>query len=260
MRDRSPSSLCASPWALGVDAVLAEEVQCALTGPSLAIMLYGSRARGVARADSDVDVLQLVPNRPRSYSAGQVNVAAYTPAHLMLLAKRGSLFVRHLRDEGIVLQDLDGLLADILAAYRQPKGYERLKNELAVVFAATSVADADDFSAGLLRLTVYAARSALYIHAAESGKLTFDVERASDDCGVPQLPKLLRSGRRKDARLLSSIGLRLIGVPTPAGTPTDLPSLAVWSRDSFPLAARLLEAVIAGEARIDYTSLSLPPT
>jgi hypothetical protein len=240
--------------------VLAEEIRCALTGPSLAVMLYGSRARGVARPDSDVDVLQVVPDRPRSYSMGRVNIAAYTPAHLMLLAQRGSLFVRHLRDEGIVLQDFDGLLADILAAYQQPKGYERLKGELAVAFAATSVADADAFSAGLLRLAVYSVRSALYIRAAESGRLTFDVERASNDCGVPHLPELLRSGRREDARLLGSIGLQLIGVPVPADMPTDLPSLAVWSRDSLPLAARLLEAVVAGEAHIDYTSLTLPPT
>jgi hypothetical protein len=260
MQHRLLSQLHASPRGLDADSALAEEIRRALTGPSLAVMLYGSRARGVARLDSDVDVLQLVPVRPRSYSTGRVNIAGYTPEHLILLAQRGSLFIRHLRDEGIILQDVDGLLADILAVYRQPEGYESLKGELAVAFAATSACDADDFSAGLLRLAVYAARSALYIRAAESGRLTFDAEQASNDCGVPQLPKLLRSGRQEDARPLASIGLQLIGVSVPADMPTDLPSLAVWSRDGFPLAARLLEAVVAGETRIDYTSLTLPPT
>src|SRR5438477_358219 len=80
-----------------------DEVWFALSGPSLAVMLYGSRARGVSRPDSDVDVLQLVRDRPRSYSVGRANVAAYTPDHLAALAERGSLFVRHLRDDGVVL-------------------------------------------------------------------------------------------------------------------------------------------------------------
>src|SRR6266516_788528 len=114
MRNRTvpPTSAAQRPW--GVDEASAGEVRSALTGESLAVMLYGSRARGRPRLDSDVDVLQLVPSRPGSYSVGRVNVAAYTPAHLMLLARRGSLFVRHLRDEGILLEDPKGVLARIL--------------------------------------------------------------------------------------------------------------------------------------------------
>jgi hypothetical protein len=257
MRDHTLSSLCTDHRMRGA-GVSAEEVRRALTGPSLAVMLYGSRARGSARLDSDVDVLQVVPDRPRSYSAGRVNIAAYTPAHLQLLAQNGSLFVRHLRDEGLVLQDLAGLLDGILAAYRQPKGYGRLKAELAVVFAATRVSGAETFSTGLLRLTSYATRSALYIRAAESGRLTFDTERASINCGVPELPNLLRSDHHEDASMLGTIGLQLIRVPVPHDMPTDLPSIAVWARDGFSLAARLLEAVIAGEAHVDYTALTLP--
>jgi Nucleotidyltransferase domain len=259
MRDYASSALCAGHRARDAGDPLAAEIRCALTGPSLALMLYGSRARGDARPDSDVDILQLVPARPRSYSTGRVNITAYTPAHLMLLAQSGSLFVRHLRDEGIVLQDVDGLLDGVLAAYQQPNGYERLKSELAVALAAACVSDADSFAAGLLRLASYAARSALYVQAAESGRLTFDTEQASSDCGVPELPNLLRSGRKEDTRLLAAIGLQLIRMPVPPDMPTDLPSLAVWSRDSFPLAAGLLEAVVAGAAHVDYTALTLPP-
>ena len=89
--------------------------------------------------------------------------------------------------------------------------------------------------------------------------VTFDVERASVSSGTPELPSLLRSGRPADVPMLRSIGLRLLGVAAPTGIPDDLPSLAVLARDGYPLASRLLEAVLAGETRIDYTSLTLPP-
>jgi predicted nucleotidyltransferase len=247
------------PHAQQGETVLTEEVWSALRGPSLAVMLYGSRARGVHRPDSDVDVLQLVPSRPSSYTEGRVSVAAYTSAHLMLLARRGSLFVRHLRDEGVVLEDRCEVLAEILAAYRPPADYEALKRDLALALAATSATGAGAFSVGILRLAVYSARTALYVRAVESGHLTFDVERASAACGTPKMAALIRSGRPQDVPMLRSIGLHLLDVAAPAGAPADLPALAVWSRDAYPLASRLLEAVLAGETRIDYTSLTLPP-
>lgn len=249
----------ATPQAQEGERLLTGEIWSALKGPSLAIMLYGSRARGVARLDSDVDVLQIVPSRPSLYADGRVNVAAYTSAHLMLLAQRGSLFVRHLRDEGVILEDSYGILAQILATYRPPANYEVLKRELALALGATSAMGTEPFEAGVLRLAIYAARTALYVHAVESGRLAFDVEQASASSGTPELPSLLRSGRPADVPMLRSIGLRLLGVAAPTGVPEDLPSLAVWARDGYPLASRLLEAVLAGETQIDYTSLTLPP-
>lgn len=235
-----------------------DEVRAAIQGNSLAVMLYGSRARGDARLDSDVDVLQLVPDRPRLYSMGRVNVAAYTTDHLLLLAQRGSLFVRHLQDEGIVLDDPQGALARVFAEYQPPASYEALKRELVLTLTAVSAVDAGDFSAGVLRLARYAVRTALYVRAAESGELTFDVTQASLNAGIPELPRLLRSSP-EDVQLLRSIGFRLLGMPPVAGAPRDLASLAVWALDDYPLASRLLEAALTGETQIDYTAFTLPP-
>jgi hypothetical protein len=241
------------------DSVSVGEVLPALEGRSLGVLLYGSRARGAYRPDSDVDVLQLVPSRPRSYSRGRVNVASYTPDHLMHLAREGSLFVRHLHDEGIILQDSRGLLSNVLNQYRAPASYDRLKREMGVILTALSTVDPQLASAGMTRLAVYAARTALYVNAAESGRLTFDTEKASADCGVPELASLLRTCFPEDGMTVTSIGQRLLEVRPPADTPADLPAIAVWSLGRFPLAARLLEVALAGESQISYTSLTLPP-
>ena len=96
------------------------------------LVLYGSRARGTSRSDSDIDVLQIVEENPRSYAVDSMNVTSYTAAHLTTMASRGSLFVRHLIDEGIVLCDPDGLVAAALGAYRQPLSYLPLKTELRI--------------------------------------------------------------------------------------------------------------------------------
>jgi predicted nucleotidyltransferase len=236
-----------------------DEIQSALSGTSLAVMLYGSRARGSSRADSDVDVLQLVLNHPRSYSKGRVNVAAYTPGHLAQLADRGSLFVRHLRDEGVILDDQDGVLARLLDRYRAPVDYLPLKRELAVTFGAVVSATLDDLSPGLIRLAIYATRTALYIKADELGRLVFDTEKVCAVCGMPGLAARLRSADPKVAYELASIGLHLIGIPAPIEMPRDLASAGIWAQDQFPMAATLLEAVIAGRSEIEYTALTLPP-
>lgn len=239
------------------DTLWSDEILPALTSDRLGTLLYGSRARGGHRPDSDVDVLQLVPSRPRSYSRGRVNITSYTPNHLLYLARQGSLFVCHLRQEGIVLED-SGILSAILEAYRAPSNYDRLKTEVAVVLAAISSLSPEDFSPGMLRLAIYTTRTALYIKAAQLERLTFDTQRAADVCGIPDLGPLLRTRFTQDGHMLSAIGQHLLGLNPPKDIPTDLPAIAVWSIGRFPLAAQLLQVAIAGESQIPYTSLTLP--
>ncbi|MFJ1959015.1 hypothetical protein ACIOGT_39245 [Streptomyces microflavus] len=234
------------------------EINAALSGESLALLLYGSRARGAPRIDSDVDVLQLVSENPRTYSHGRVNVAAYTPDHLSLLARRGSLFVRHLRDEGLIIDDPLGSLAHILNAYKPPANYDRLKREMAIVLSIPWATDAHDYKKGVLRAVCYASRTALYIKGAESGKLTFDAKQASVNSGVPDLAHLLRVASPAQAKEISCLGFHLLETSPPVDISMDIPSLALWAQDAHPMAFRLLEAVVAGASEIKYTSMTLP--
>lgn len=236
-----------------------QELLRTLPGDALAVMLYGSHARGAARPDSDIDILQIVAEKPGSYSLGRINVTAYTAEHLQLMAQRGSLFVRHLRDEGLTLSDLHGVLAQALDQYQPPvDGYDRLKKELAVALSGLTASCGEPFAKGLLRLGVFVVRSALYLRGAEAGNLTFDIEVASSRERMPRLVRLLRMSQPGDEPNLYREGMRLLGTEAPTGRPSDLPSLAVWARDNYPLAATLLESVIAGRSEIDYTAMTLP--
>jgi hypothetical protein len=122
-------------------------------GPSIAVMLYGSYARGTADAHSDVDVLQVVDQAPTPYSVAGVNVTQYLPMHLTAMAKSGSLFVLHLRLEGRILSDPYGILRRCLDAYVPPSGYTFLMRELGIAAAAldTTASDIDRYLPALAR-------------------------------------------------------------------------------------------------------------
>ncbi|NJP30206.1 nucleotidyltransferase domain-containing protein [Microbispora sp. SCL1-1] len=237
---------------------LTELIYPHLRGESIAMMIYGSRARGSARTDSDIDVLQIVKDRPRSYSHGSINIASYTADHLTLLATRGSLFVRHLKDEGKIISDPNDVLSGILASYQPPKNYNRLKRNLCLALAGTEALDADQYARGLLRMTIYVVRSAVYIKCAELGNLTFDRDQSAEIAGYPKLATLLRTDRYDHIRELREYGYRLLEERPTDGIPRDLPSLAIWARGDYSLAGRLLESALAGASTIDYTSLTLP--
>src|SRR5262245_6311122 len=73
-----------------------------LEEPRDTVILYGSSARGDATPDSDVDLLQIVPYQRPSYRRGRLSVTTVTEQSLRTLALSGSLFVLHLREEGIL--------------------------------------------------------------------------------------------------------------------------------------------------------------
>src|SRR5271166_3782707 len=94
-----------------------EEIKADLVGDQSSIMVFGSYARNEAGPDSDIDILQLLEQSSNSYRVGRTNVAVYDVRTLMAMARRGNLFVLHLRCDGQILRDAKRRFDAVFGAY-----------------------------------------------------------------------------------------------------------------------------------------------
>jgi len=187
-------------WAPGSLADIAAEVEAALVGKSVAVMVYGSRARGTAGPASDIDVLQVVVDAPRSYTSGRVEVSAFTVAQLSEMSRDGGLFILHLRHDGLILRDEDGVLAGVLAEYRQPASYADYRAELAAAAQVLAV-DAAEFAEHgqhLTRLALFLARTCASIRTVEAGELVTDAALFGARLGDPELGAALAARHKAE--------------------------------------------------------------
>lgn len=219
-----------------------------------ALLLYGSVARGTHVLRSDIDVLQLVEHCPRPAVIGRVNVTQYLPSHLRAMAERGSLFVRHLVEDGRVLHDPEGVLVECLAAYRPPESFESLRAELRIAAMAVNgkLTDAEKHLSGLIKLGIYVVRSACYIRAAELGLLTFDIDAVARRLGDPELARSLEVRHRPaqwslaDLASLSILAARYLG-EIPASPYRSFEGLTVALADRSSLHSSLFTTALGGE-------------
>jgi Nucleotidyltransferase domain len=258
-----PESLGASVTDLDPSLDLA--IRESLRGRTLAVALYGSRARGTARAGSDVDVLQIVQGRAGSYSCGQVNISAYRPQTLIRMARRGSLFVLHLKTDAIVISDPFGVLGEAFRAYRTPSTYEPLFVELrAAAMALHSVTDTDRHWAALRHLGLYLLRTAVYAKTALAGTPEFDVDTAATMLGFPGAREALtlryaEPNRADDLQILLDAFEDVLG-PVPESHLDSVEALAVALANDRPYASGLLaQVLIGGSGGMEYTALAPPP-
>ncbi|MCJ1700501.1 nucleotidyltransferase domain-containing protein [Rathayibacter festucae] len=156
------------------------EIVAANGAQRLGLMVYGSVARGTAKVDSDLDLLEVVSTKVASYSHGPVNVTQYTPASLHSMSSAGELFIRHLSTEGIILQDPFSILSNLLQAsvcnysatdaeqdFRAVSGVLDLNN--------LTLAPTEEEVDAVARLGIYLLRSITYLRRDLDGKPSFEL-------------------------------------------------------------------------------------
>ena len=93
------------------------------------ICIYGSVARKDQDRLSDKDALILFDGSAECkdqisrWKANNWSVATYTPIRLQKMADAGSLFVQHLKQEGLIVEDSTQVLSQILATYQPCTSY-----------------------------------------------------------------------------------------------------------------------------------------
>lgn len=264
---KSRLSIPETTWESESSLVARDEVGAVIAQASpdrIALMLYGSYARGTADGDSDIDVLELVTKSPRSYKLGKANVTQYVPAHLHALGQQGSLFVLHLRMDGKVVLDTQFVLRNALNSYTPPVSYEHLWNQLSTAAGILdpSAQNFEDYVHGLARLGIYILRTAVYLRSIELGRPNFDVESLSAADADRGLRCALALRRRDKFTLNDVVTLRhQIELVVPNVKSNELSTVEAYAvaNSDRPDLSSLFSAVLSTSGQIEYSALTLPP-
>ena len=177
---------------------IAENVLALLRPPYRALFLYGSHARGDAEDTSDIDILQVTPVHTAPYAVGPLNVTCYTFDQLLRLARRGSLFARHLVQEALPLADPQGILGTLKAAYAAPQTYDGVINEVrgCAPLLDVNVSEFKENVKGYNSLVSYLSRTYLYASAFEQGARSFAMKHVLEVLGQHRARVILLSVRQ----------------------------------------------------------------
>ncbi|MEU4162684.1 nucleotidyltransferase domain-containing protein [Actinoplanes sp. NPDC026670] len=228
---------------------------------TLALMLYGSRARGDFVDSSDFDILRLCQRDFPTKKFGRVSISSYT--HQQLESATGTLFGTHLKRDGRAIFDPSSQLSNIVSNLQPaiPADLLRRVRRYSQILGV-SEAEAHEYYPGLVRLGRYLLRTAIYAQALELGRPCFSVRELAKRFEKPELETLLASDPDvtgpPSLALMAELRDRLketVGEPPPIPFQT-LAALAThkWDTDRSMAALAIRAASEDGES-LDYSDL-----
>jgi len=172
------------------------------------------------------------------------------------MARHGSLFLLHLREEGEILNDRYGIIDPILNDWIEPN-YKRLKDGMR---AAALVLDSarDKFPHSILKRTgVFVLRSVLYAECALRGRPAFAMSSVGDVLHDGRITDLFERLDLDSELAIFDYSRMLIkhylGRPIPR-PPGGLEEWAVSWHRTYPMASHLAVQLLTDGRQIGYTS------
>lgn len=243
----------------GTSLTLAELVT-KLPGEVRGVLLYGSRARGTGNTDSDVDILQLSNSSGPTLHIGLLSVSRYDASSLQSLMTRGSIFGRHLRNEGVLLWDPFGDLRRILKSFRNPPSYANTLSLINLISRALGLPHDLRYDRGVHRAAIYCARTALYISSIVAGGEHFDSTRIALESGFTEFARAKRESEPWAVTYLLNIALSLTKADSEEDFPLapDFESAVTQLAIAYPEAAQFLTSLLSVRDDLPYSTISLP--
>lgn len=154
------------------------------------VLMYGSRARGDATEESDLDLLCLTTQNEKTTKTANISIAAYTSDQLKTAS--GTLYGAHLKRDAIILSDPDKTLQTIIKGMHDvdtQKVFDKCRH-YSQIFSTLNI-DVQHYAPGLYKEARYFLRSALYAKSIAEGQACFSVTELAKRYKNPGLVRIL---------------------------------------------------------------------
>ena len=187
-----------------------------MTSPVL--LLYGSKARGEARTNSDVDLLLALDDEdPRAPTTTQgVSLHRYPKRWLEKSARSGTLFSYHVAFEGVALEDPDDFLGRLRGIFVPKASYQ---GELLLGASVMRLLLEKDWEANFAarQRFFWALRTVLIASSTRLGAPTFASDALEGQAAVPGVAALIYGRDSAPFETCRRIGLQVLATLAPPG-------------------------------------------